>query len=94
MESSPGAIAGETVTVYVSLMDGDKYMTDAQGDIYRRPVTVSYADLSEYYMSGYYDDYVYDPLTTNWTKTDGPTGQVTVLMALLRWNGSFTARIR
>ncbi len=41
MESSPGAIAGKTVTVYVSLMDGDKYMTDAKGDIYRRPVTVS-----------------------------------------------------
>ena len=89
MESSPGAIAGETVTVYVSLMDGDKYMTDAQGDIYRRPVTVSYADLSEYYMSGYYDDYVYDPLTTNWTKTDGPTGQVTVLMALLEVERQF-----
>ena len=89
MEPSPGAIAGETVTVYVSLMDGDKYMTDAQGDIYRRPVTVSYADLSEYYMSGYYDDYVYDPLTTNWTKTDGPTGQVTVLMALLEVERQF-----
>ena len=89
MESSPGAIAGETVTVYVSLMDGDKYMTDGNGDIYRRPITVSYADLSEYYMSGYYDDYVYDPLTTNWTKTDGPTGQVTVLMALLEVERQF-----
>lgn len=89
MESSPGAIAGETVTVYVSLMDGDKYMTDAQGDIYRRPVTVSYSDLSEIYMSGYYDDYVYDPLTKNWTKADGPTGQVTVLMALLEVERQF-----
>ena len=89
MESSPGAIAGETVTVYVSLMDGDKYMTDENGEIYRRPVTVSYSDLSEIYMSGYYDDYVYDPLTKNWTKADGPTGQVTVLMALLEVERQF-----
>lgn len=90
MEPSPGAgIAGETVTVYVSLMDGDKYMTDGNGEIYRRPVTVSYSDLSEIYMSGYYDDYVYDPLTTNWTKTDGPSGRVTVLMALLEVERQF-----
>ena len=89
MEPSPGAIAGETVTVYVSLMDGDKYMTDAQGDIYRRPITVSYSDLSEIYMSGYYDDYIYDPLVGNWAKTDGPTGQVTVLMALLEVERQF-----
>lgn len=89
MESSPGAIAGETVTIYVSLMDGDKYMTDENGEIYRRPVTVSYADLSENYMSAYYDDYVYDPLVGNWTKTDGPSGQVTVLMALMEVERQF-----
>lgn len=90
MEPSPGStVAGETVTIYVSLMDGDRYQTDENGEIYRRPVTVSYSDLSENYMSGYYDDYVYDPLTTNWTKTDGPTGQVTVLMALLEVERQF-----
>ena len=89
MEPSSGAIAGETVTVYVSLMDGDAYMTDDKGEIYRRPLTVSYSDLGEYYMSGYYDEYAYDPLTTNWTKTDGPTGQVTVLMALLEVERQF-----
>ena len=90
MEPSPGAgIAGETVTVYVSLMDGDKYQTDENGEIYRRPVTVSYSDLSEIYMSGYYDNAVYDSLTREWNLTDGPSGQVTVLMALLEVERQF-----
>ena len=89
MEPSPGAIEGETITVYVSLMDGDKYMTDGNGEIYRRPVTVSYSDLGEIYMSGYYDDYVYDRQAGNWTKTDGPSGRVTVLMALLEVERQF-----
>ncbi len=90
MEPSPGAgITGETVTVYVSLMDGDKYMTDGNGDIYRRPRHGVLPDLGEIYMSGYYDDYVYDRQAGNWTKTDGPSGRVTVLMALLEVERQF-----
>lgn len=89
MEPSPGAIDGDTITVYVSLMDGDTYMTDESGEIYRRPVKVSYSDLSEMYMTGYYDDYAYNPLTTMWEETGAPSGHVTVLMALLEVERQF-----
>lgn len=89
MEASPGAIRGDTVTVYVSLMDGDKYMTDENGDIYRRPVTVSYSDLSELYMTAYYDNYAYNPLNAMWEETTAPSGQVTVLMALMEIERQF-----
>ena len=89
MEPSPGAISGDTVTIYVSLMDGDAYMTDESGEIYRRPLTVSYSDLGDVYMSGYYDEYAYDPLTGKWNPTDGPSGSVTVLMALMEIERQF-----
>lgn len=40
-------------------------------------------------MSGYYDEYAYDPLTGKWNPTDGPSGSVTVLMALMEIERQF-----